>query len=233
MEIKINIKNNVILSFVEFCRTNFVDKCIKVIYIIIKRKEEVLKKKLNTVQNWLPYDKVLNNGIVKMKNNYYIKILKVSPINFNLKSNLEKESILNSYKTFLKTCNYDIQILIQSNKEDLSNHIFQVEEINKNKKEKIKLISKKYINFIQEINQKKKSSSKNFYILVKENPINKNKKINEENEKIYCEKLNEKYFQIKESLSRCGNIVINCDSKEEVERIIKSFLNVRKDLKII
>ncbi len=192
-----------------------------------------MKKKLNTVQIWLPYDKVLNNGIVKMKNNYYIKILKVSPINFNLKSNLEKESILNSYKTFLKTCNYDIQILIQSNKEDLSNHIFQVEEINKNKKEKIKLISKKYINFIQEINQKKKSSSKNFYILVKENPINKNKKINEENEKIYCEKLNEKYFQIKESLSRCGNIVINCDSKEEVERIIKSFLNVRKDLKII
>ena len=47
------------------------------------------------------------------------------------------------------------------------------------------------------------------------------------------DKLNEKYFQIKESLSRCGNIVINCDSKEEVERIIKSFLNVRKDLKII
>ena len=133
-----------------------------------------MKKKINTVQNWLPYDKVLNNGIIKMKDNSYIKILKISPINFNLKSNLEKESILNSYKIFLKTCNYDIQILIQSNKEDLSKHISKIEEINKNKEEKIKIISKKYINFIQEINQKKKSSSKIFYILVKENPINKN-----------------------------------------------------------
>ena len=192
-----------------------------------------MKKKINTVQNWLPYDKVLNNGIIKMKDNSYIKILKISPINFNLKSNLEKESILNSYKIFLKTCNYDIQILIQSNKEDLSKHISKIEEINKNKEEKIKIISKKYINFIQEINQKKKSSSKIFYILVKENPINKNKKNNEENEKIFYEKLNEKYFQIKESLSRCGNIVNQCDSKEEVEKIIKSFLNTRKDLKIV
>ena len=192
-----------------------------------------MKKKINTVQNWLPYDKVLNNGIIKMKDNSYIKILKISPINFNLKSNLEKEYILNSYKIFLKTCNYDIQILIQSNKEDLSKHISKIEEINKNKEEKIKIISKKYINFIQEINQKKKSSSKIFYILVKENPINKNKKNNEENEKIFYEKLNEKYFQIKESLSRCGNIVNQCDSKEEVEKIIKSFLNTRKDLKIV
>lgn len=82
-----------------------------------------MKKKLNTVQKWLPFEKVLENGIIKLKNNSYVKILKISPINFNLKSNLEKESILNSYKIFLKTCNFDIQILIQSNKEDLSKHI--------------------------------------------------------------------------------------------------------------
>ena len=59
----------------------------------------------------------MENGVIKLKNNSYVKILKISPINFNLKSNLEKESILNSYKIFLKTCNFDIQILIQSNKE--------------------------------------------------------------------------------------------------------------------
>lgn len=76
-----------------------------------------MKKKLNTVQKWLPFEKVLENGIIKLKNNSYVKILKISPINFNLKSNLEKESILNSYKIFLKTCNFDIQILIQSSKD--------------------------------------------------------------------------------------------------------------------
>lgn len=73
--------------------------------------------KKNTVQRWLPFEKIMENGVIKLKNNSYVKILKISPINFNLKSNLEKESILNSYKIFLKTCNFDIQILIQSNKD--------------------------------------------------------------------------------------------------------------------
>ena len=94
-------------------------------------------------------------------------------------------------------------------------------------------MSKKYINFIQEINQKRKSSSKNFYIVIKENPENKKQKINEEIEKIYCEKLNEKYFKVKESLSRCGNIVMQYETKKEVEKIINSFFNSRKELNII
>lgn len=190
-----------------------------------------MKNKKNTVQQWLPFKKVSKNGIIKFKDNSYVKILKVSPINFNLKSSLEKESILNAYKIFLKTCNFNIQILIQSNKENLSKHISKIEKNNLNKNEKIKSISKKYIEFIQEINQKRKSSSKNFYILIKENP--ENKKITENVEEIMYEKLNEKYYKIKESLSRCGNIVTQCDTKQEVEKIINSFLNLRKELNII
>ncbi len=190
-------------------------------------------KKIKTVQEWLPFEKVLENGIIKLKNNSFVKILKISPINFNLKSNLEKETILNSYKIFLKTCNFDIQILIQSNKEDLTKHISKIENNSLKQKENIQSISKQYIKFIQELNQKRKSSSKNFYILVKEIPENKNKKINEEIEKINCEKLNEKYFKIKESLSRCGNLVIQYETKREVEKIINSFLNSRKELNII
>ena len=116
----------------------------------------------------MPIEKVLENGIIKLKNKSYIKILKIIPINYNLKSNLEKEAILNSYKIFLKTCNFDIQILIQSNKEDLSKHIFQVQTKNKEEKEKIKNIANNYISFIKKINLNKKSSSKNFYILIKE-----------------------------------------------------------------
>ena len=70
------------------------------------------KTKLNSVQKWLPFQKILDNGIIMLKDFSYIKILKITPINYNLKSNLEKEAILNSYKLFLKTCNFDIQIFI-------------------------------------------------------------------------------------------------------------------------
>ena len=144
---------------------------------------KMISKKVNSVQEWLPVDEILENGIIKVKNKNYIKILKIIPINFELKSNLEKEAILNSYKIFLKTCKFDIQILIQSNKKDLSNHISKIKEKNKEEKENIKILSEKYTNYIKKINIEKKSSSKNFYILIKEIP--EIKKINTNiNEKI-------------------------------------------------
>ena len=159
----------------------------------------MISKKVNSVQEWLPVDEILENGIIKVKNKNYIKILKIIPINFELKSNLEKEAILNSYKIFLKTCNFDIQILIQSNKKDLSNHISKIKEKNKEEKENIK---------IPEI-----------------------KKINTNiNEKIIFDKLNDKYFCIKECLSRCGNVVIDISDQKNAEKILYSFFNSRKDL---
>ena len=186
--------------------------------------------RINSIQGWLPFDKVLENGIIKLKNNSYVKIIKVIPINFNLKSNLEKEAILNSYKIFLKTCNFDIQILIQSNKEDLSKHISKIKNQIKEENKNLKLLSNKYINFIQKINKNKKSSSKNFYILIKEFPENKKQKINENLEKIIFDKLNDKYFSIKECLSRCGNIVYDINNKKNIENLFFSFFNVRLNL---
>ena len=189
----------------------------------------MISKKVNSVQEWLPVDEILENGVIKLKNKNYIKIVKIIPINFELKSNLEKEAILNSYKIFLKTCNFDIQILIQSNKKDLSNHISKIKEKNKKKKENIKKLSDKYINYIKNLNIEKKSSSKNFYILIKEIPEIKKQKVNI-NEKIIFDKLNDKYFNIKECLSRCGNVVIDISDKKMTEKVLYSFLNSRKDL---
>lgn len=72
-----------------------------------------MKQQILSIQEWLPIEKILEKGIIKLKDNSYIKIIKIIPINYNLKSELEKEAILNSYKIFLKTCNFDIQILIR------------------------------------------------------------------------------------------------------------------------
>src|SRR5574344_602841 len=100
------------------------------------------KEKIYSVQSWLPFDEILDNGIIKLKDNSYVKIVKINPINFNLKSELEKEAVLNSYKIFLKTCNFDLQILIQSNKEDLSKHISSVKNFTEKENNNIKNISK-------------------------------------------------------------------------------------------
>ena len=169
-------------------------------------------------------DEIFENGVIKLKNNNFIKIIKIRPINFNLKSELEKEAILNSYKIFLKTCNFNFQILVQSTKEDLSNHFFKIKE-NYNLEEKnIQKISDKYINYIKELNNKKKSSSKNYYIII--NYQNNSKEI--KNVKNYAfEDLNNKYFKIKDNLSRCGNLAEDINNKEEIKNILFSFYNTR------
>ena len=160
-----------------------------------------------------------------MKNNTYIKVLEVTPINYNLKSDLEKEAILNSYKLFFKTCHFDIQILIQSNKEDLSHHISKIKKnILKKENKYLKYLTENYIQYISNLNNNKKSSSKKFYIIIKNQPINKKEK----NMEIIKQELNEKYLKIKECLSRCGNKVNNIDEKEEIIKIYFSFLNTKK-----
>ena len=179
-------------------------------------------QKNNSVQEWLPFEELLDNGIIKIKNNEFIKIIKINPINFNLKSELEKEAILNSYKIFLKTCNFNFQILIQSNKEDLSIHINKIKKQLDSEKNNISEISQKYINYIKKLNNKNKSSSKNYYIILKYN--NLNKEINNI-ENYAVQELNEKYFKIKDNLSRCGNIVNDLSNKKEMEKILNTFLN--------
>ena len=113
-----------------------------------------------------------------------------------------------------------MQILIQSKKEDLSEHIKHIQNnFQKENNKIIKKYSEKYIEFIKERNNKNKAASKNIYLIIKNNSENLEENIIQE--------LNEKYFKIKECLSRCGNIVLECD-KEETKNIIFSFLNLKK-----
>ena len=187
----------------------------------------MIKIKEKTIKEWIQLEKIYKDGTIKLKNNNYIKIIKIMPINYNLKSELEKKSIINSYKIFLKTCNFPIQILIQSKKENLDDHILKIQKnIEKNKK--IEDIGKEYIKYIKSINLSKKSSTKEFYIVI--NNEKNNTKNNIEIEEIIKNELNEKYFKIKECLSRCGNSVQEISEKEETIKILFSFLNTRKNL---
>lgn len=150
------------------------------------------------------------------------------PINFNLKSELEKEAILNSYKIFLKTCNFNLQILIQSKKEDLSKHISSVKNSTNNDKKTIKEISNEYINYLYQLNNNKKSAVKNFYILIKKTQKNIEKNNLNNLENIIFDELNDEFFKIKESLSRCGNLVTEINSKNMCKNILFSFFYPKK-----
>ena len=169
-------------------------------------------EQISAVQEWLPIDRILDKGIIQMKDASLIKIVSVSPINYNLKSDLEKEAILNSYKKMFRSCNFNLQVLIQSKKEDLTANIKLLKQNNK-----FENIKNKYIKYITELNKAKKSSSKNFYLVIKET--------SSENINIKLKNLHNKYIKIKDLLSRCGNIVSEYTYDNIITEIIFSFLN--------
>ena len=181
-----------------------------------KERSNIIKKQITT-KDWIPFDKVLENGLIVSKNKY-IKLIKIIPINYDLKSNIEKEAILNSYKLFLKTCDFNIQILIQSKKESLSKMFNNLKAISKKEEnEKIREICEKHIQYIKRKTEENKASSKNFYIVILyENTENRD----ESHSTTY---LNECYFKIKETLTRCGNLVYDCNIKEDVQKILSTF----------
>lgn len=178
---------------------------------------------IESIQEWLPIIQILENGIIQLKENRFIKIIKVIPVNYNLKSDLEKEAILNSYEILLKTCHFNMQFIIQSNKEDLTGHIQKVkQQITKEKNKNLLLLSENYIQLIQKKNQEQHSSSKNFYIIIEKlNFQNKNSKNNFQ--EIIFQELNENYLKIKECLSRCGNLAMAIEDKKNIKEIFQSF----------
>ena len=174
-----------------------------------------------STQEWISASNILDNGIIECKEKY-VKIVKVFPINYELKSSLEKQAILNSYKLFLKSCEFNIQILIKSRKENIKKHIKKLQE--EAKKEENKILSKlyeNYIKYIETLNEKKKSSSKNFYICIF---IKKEENLKVEEIKII---LKDNFLKVKEHLSRCGNSVQELN-KEETEMLLYNLYNPNK-----
>lgn len=181
-------------------------------------------EKEQSTGDWLPFENIYDSGLIFYKNSF-LKILKINPINYDLKSNLEKEAILKSYKDFLKTCDFDIQILIQSKKEDVSKMISQIKNV-KESNSKITEIKENYISYITKLNQEKNSSSKNFYIVVQKKVDILNKaglELANEESNAY-EYLNECYFKIKETLTKCGNTVVDIATKNEIIDIFNAFI---------
>ena len=165
----------------------------------------------------MPYEKVLSNGIIISKNKF-VKILKVLPISYELKSDLEKEAILEAYKLFLRSCNFDIQFIIQSKKENINKVLKNLENT---EDENLKLIQENYKKYIFELSSNKNCSSKNFYILIS---ISKR----ENTEMLEIEEIfNDNILKIKETLSKCGNKIVEIKEKELIENVIKTFFKVK------
>lgn len=163
------------------------------------------KNKQSDVQNLIPIEKISDEKIF-LKDKKIVSIYKVEPTNFKLKTLLEQQAILEGYRLFLKRCNFNMQILVQTQKKDLNEYI-------KNMKSQLKDNNlhenlNDYIHFIKEITNKKQVVSKNFYIIVETTNIN--------TENIFA--------KMKEGLNLCDNDIKKCDYDETI-KVVKNYLN--------
>lgn len=139
---------------------------------LLNIKSETNNIKVST-KDWLPIECISERGVL-LKNGTSVNILEIEPINFELKSDFEKAAILDGYRRFLKTCNFDMQIVVQTQVTDISNHLAKIKRLAQDD-EKLTDMVEDYIDFANEVITSKKNVSRKFYIVIKgDNNINEN-----------------------------------------------------------
>lgn len=129
------------------------------------------KKNSNTsTQLHLRIAEIRDNTIV-LKNGGLRSVLRVSSINFNLKSEQEQTAIIYSYQSFLNTLEFPVQIVIRSRKLDLDHYVDKlrkVAEVQKNL-----LLQKQtyeYIDYIQRLIEYADIMEKEFFCVIPMDP---------------------------------------------------------------
>ena len=84
--------------------------------------KQAIKTPLASTQTFLKIAEIRDDTVI-LKNGGLRSILKVSSINFNLKSEEEQNAIIYSYQGFLNTLEFPIQMLIRSKKLDIDNYL--------------------------------------------------------------------------------------------------------------
>lgn len=162
--------------------------------------------KLGSVKQYCKIKQV-KNGLIELKNGDFCKVIEVFPINFALKSEREQEQILYQYKTFLKTCDFPMQILILSRRYDIERHIRKIEK--KQEEElscKVRQMTEEYLSELRKITDNKSIISRKFYLIFREEGVRRKEKRGMEEVERGVE---EKVLKIKNALKKTGNEIVD------------------------
>ena len=85
----------------------------------------------DSIQAWLPVKNIIG-GVVITKDNRFIKILEVLPVNFYLKSPSDQQNIITSYAAYLKIAPDHMQFEARTLPADISRYVERMQEYAKN-----------------------------------------------------------------------------------------------------
>lgn len=120
----------------------------------------------NSTQNMLQIAEV-RDGIVIMEDGSYRSVVMVKPVNFDLMSAQERESVEFAYQGFLNSLYFPIQIFIHSERVDLSGYLHHLDKIRTEQDNMLLgLLMDDYINYMAALSQQTNIMEKRFYLVV-------------------------------------------------------------------
>jgi type IV secretory pathway VirB4 component len=123
-------------------------------------------KVLNSTQNMLQIAEI-RDGIVIMNDGSYRSIIMVKPINFDLMSGQERESVEYAYQGFLNSLYFPVQIFIHSERIDINPYLERLSKIRQGQDNMLlAMLTDDYINFMGALAQQTNIMDKRFYLVV-------------------------------------------------------------------
>lgn len=109
----------------------------------------------------------LRDGMVIMKDGSFRAVVACQSINFDLMSSTEREGVEYSYQNFLNSLHFTTQILIRSQRVDISPYISRLTEVRRNNDNMLLgILMDDYINFISVLSEEANIMDKTFYIII-------------------------------------------------------------------
>jgi hypothetical protein len=116
--------------------------------------------------------KEVKDGIIVLEDGTLVAISLATSINLSLKSYEEQQAVLNSFKSFLNTLDFSVQISIQSRKMDIGPYLELLESrLKEQDNELIKLQTIEYINFIKNFSENVNVMDKQFFLVTSYKPV--------------------------------------------------------------
>lgn len=142
-----------------------------------KQKEKNLESTIESrsgdrgsTQSYLDIDS-FREGIMVLKDGSMKMVLKTSAINFELKAEIERESIIYAYQNFLNSLDFSIQIIVQSRKLDLDKYLGELKtRIPMAPNELLRTQITDYVDFVERLVQVANIMQKRFYIVIPHYP---------------------------------------------------------------
>lgn len=194
-----------------------------------------------STQEFVPIKEV-RDGIVILKDGSMRGVVIASSLNFSLKSDDERQAIINQFQDFLNSLDFSVQISIQSRKLDIRPYIALLEERYKQQtNDLMKIQTREYIEFIKKFTESTNIMTKSFFIVISYDPamVNLNKSLSlgslkkrsvEEENQISRSNFEENRTQleqrvsaVEQGLSRCGIRVVRLGEEEVIELFYKIF----------